>query len=73
MNPLMSAIQLRVRDLRDRLFALDELLTENVEAVDLGADKAARLLVQLGKLSDRLDQIADELGAGVDPQPVRER
>jgi hypothetical protein len=71
MNDLVQALRRHLRGLAQTAASLDELLGESGADIDVTTEQAARLLLRLQKLARRLEAIADELGASVDPLPPR--
>jgi hypothetical protein len=65
MSPFLEPIRRRVRQLGESAAALDALLAENGDRIDLTPDQAAKLLLKLQPLSRKLEHIADELGDAV--------
>jgi hypothetical protein len=70
-NPLVDALRRHLHGIGGTAAALEQLLADNADRIDLTAEEAARLLLKLQRIARKLEAVADELGGSLDPYPVK--
>jgi hypothetical protein len=70
---LIDAVRQRLRSLAHQATSLDNLLGDvGLDGLDLGELEQAKVLLRADRLLQRLEQLADLIGAAVDPLAVRQ-